>query len=51
MVDPPVVEYIVADVPRHMNRRLASTSRGGRVAATGAAAAAAAAVAAEGTAP
>jgi cell division protein FtsB len=27
MVDPPIVEYIVADVPRHMNRRLAASTR------------------------
>jgi hypothetical protein len=46
MVDPPIVEYIVADVPRHMNRRLASTSQGGGLA-TGQAATAAA----EGDAP
>ena len=46
MVDPPVVEYIVADVPRHMSRRLASTGGEGGLA-TGAAAAAAA----EGDAP
>ena len=47
MVDPPVVEYIVADVPRRMNRRLASAGGGRGVPATGQAAAAAA----EGDAP
>jgi cell division protein FtsB len=47
MVDPPVVEYIVADVPRRMNARLAATSNGGGLPATGEAAAAAA----EGDAP
>lgn len=42
MVDPPVVEYIVANVPRQMNRRLASTNPGGALPATGQAAATAA---------
>ena len=42
MVEPTVVEYIVADVPRRMNQRLASTRPGGSLPATGQAAAASA---------
>lgn len=41
MVDPPVVEYIVANVPRHMNRRLASATASGELPGTAGAAAAA----------
>lgn len=40
MIDPPVVQYVVADVPRRMSRRLAATNPGGTLAATGEASAA-----------